>query len=135
MPVELINPAGIYKPATYFQASMSLGTRILCLAGQAAIDEQGNLVGPDDLEAQTEQAYRNVYFALQNLGATFLDIAKLTVYTVDWSPMKMDQLLSGAAKASKDLGFDHRRPITLLGVAGLARAGWLIEVEAMAVLP
>jgi enamine deaminase RidA (YjgF/YER057c/UK114 family) len=135
MPVEVVNPSGIYKPATYFQASISTGSRLVCLSGQVGIDEQGNLVGPDDLAAQTEQAYRNVYFALRELGANFLDVAKLMVYAVDWSPTKMGLLLSGATKASSDLGFDFRRPLTLLGVTGLARPEWLVEVEAMAVLP
>jgi enamine deaminase RidA (YjgF/YER057c/UK114 family) len=135
MGVKVINPSGIYRPTTYYQASVSSGDRLICLSGQAGIDEQGNPVGPNDLAAQTEQAYRNVYFALRELGATFQDVTKLTVYAVDWSPTKMDLLLAGATKAANDLGFDIRRPVTLLGVTGLARPEWLVEVEAMALLP
>ena len=110
------------------------GTGILCLSGQVAIDEQGRLVGAGDLAAQTEQPYRNVFFALQDLAASFSDIAKLTVYAVDWSSSKMESLLSGAAKAGHDLGFDFRRPVTLVGVTGLANPDWLVEVEALAVV-
>ncbi|MGZ5571842.1 MAG: RidA family protein [Usitatibacter sp.] len=134
MAVDVVNPKGIYKPTTYFQASVSTGTRIICLSGQVAIDEQGKLVGAGDLAAQTQQAYRRVFIALQDLGANFSDIAKLTVYAVDWSPSKMEALLSGATKAANDLGFDLRRPITLVGVTGLANPEWLVEVEAIVVV-
>jgi len=132
--VEVVNPNGIYKPKTYFQASVSSGTRIISLAGQVAIDEHGTVVGAGDLSAQTDRAYRNVFLALQDLGASFSDIAKLTVYVVDWSPSKMEFLISGAMRAAEDLGFDHRRPLTLVGVTGLADSTWLVEVEALAVL-
>jgi enamine deaminase RidA (YjgF/YER057c/UK114 family) len=134
MAVDAINPAGIYQPSTYFQAGVATGTRILCLSGQAAIDAKGSLVGPGDLTAQTQQAYRNVFLALQGLGASFSDIAKLTVYVVDWAPSKMEALLAGAANAATDLGFDYRRPLTLVGVTGLASPEWLVEVEALAVV-
>jgi enamine deaminase RidA (YjgF/YER057c/UK114 family) len=83
MAVNVVNPRGLYKPTTYFQASVSTGQRIICLSGQVAIDEGGKLVGAGDLAVQTEQAYRNVFFALRDLGANFPDVAKLTVYVVD----------------------------------------------------
>ena len=54
MAVDVVNPNGIYKPTTCFQASVSTGTRINCLSGQAAIDEQGQLVVAGDLAAQTQ---------------------------------------------------------------------------------
>jgi enamine deaminase RidA (YjgF/YER057c/UK114 family) len=83
--VEVVNPDGIYKPTTYFRASVSSGTKIISLAGQVAVDRMGKLVGAGDLAAQTEQAYRNVHLALKELGASFSDIARLTVCVVDWS--------------------------------------------------
>lgn len=46
----------------------------------------------------------------------------------------MDVLLAVAMKAAENLGFDLRRPVTLLGVTGLANEEWLVEVEATAVL-
>lgn len=50
--VRVINPRGIYEPSTYFQASISSGSQIICLAGQVAVAAQGNLVGGKDLAAQ-----------------------------------------------------------------------------------
>ena len=134
MGVVVVNPNGIRKPTTYFQASVASGTRFICLAGQVAVDEQGGLVGPGDLAAQTEQAYRNVHLALKALGASFADVAKLTVYAVDLSPDKMEPMLSGAMRAAQELGFDYRRPVTLIGVTALAGPDYLVEVEALAIV-
>jgi enamine deaminase RidA (YjgF/YER057c/UK114 family) len=78
---------------------------------------------------------RNVGTALQAAGATFADVAKLTVYVVDWSPEKMAALGEGLGRASGELGIDSVRPVTLIGVAALAEPDLLIEVEAVAVLP
>ena len=134
MPVQVVNPDGIHKTTTYFQASVSTGSKFICLSGQAAIDSDGKLVGAGDLAAQTEQAYRNLYTALAELGASFSDVARLTVYVVDWTSDKMPTLLAGVNRAAMDLGFDHRRSITLIGCTGLADPKWLVEVEAMAIV-
>ena len=134
MGVVVVNPDGIHKTTTYFQASIASGTRFICLAGQLAVDAQGRLVGHRDLAAQTQQAYSNVHIALKALGASFADIAKLTVYAVDLSPDKMEPMLSGAIRASEELGFDYRRPVTLIGVTALANPDCLVEVEALAIV-
>jgi enamine deaminase RidA (YjgF/YER057c/UK114 family) len=67
-------------------------------------------------------------------GATFADVAKLTVYVVDWSEERMADLVTGAMRAAERLGFDPVRPITLIGVAALGEPDLLVEVEAVAVL-
>lgn len=134
MPVQVVNPDGIHNTTTYFQASVSTGSKVICLSGQAAVDSNGRLVGAGDLAAQTEQAYRNIHAALTELGASFTDVARLTVYVVDWSSDKMPLLLAGVRSAAADLGFDHRRSMTLIGCTGLADPEWLVEVEAMAIV-
>ena len=72
--------------------------------------------------------------ALIEVGASYTDVARLTVYVVDLSPDKMQLLLAGVGNAARDLGFDHRRPVTLIGCSGLADPHWLVEVEAMAIV-
>ncbi len=134
MSVELINPNGIFEPDTYSQVAVGRGTKTIYLSGEVALDVQGNLVGKGDLASQSEQVYLNVAAALQGIGASFQDIAKVTVYVVDWTPDKMEQLVSGAMRAAEKLGFDPRRAMTLIGVASLAMPEFLIEVEAVAVV-
>ena len=134
MSVELINPNGIFEPDTYSQVAVGRGTKTIYLSGEVALDVQGNLVGKGDLASQSEQVYLNVAAALQGIGASFQDVAKVTVYVVDWTPDKMEQLVSGAMRAAEKLGFDPRRAMTLIGVASLAMPEFLIEVEAVAVV-
>ncbi len=135
MPVETLNPAGLPIPDVYAQVAVATGSRTVYRAGQVARTAEGESVGPGDLAAQTTQAFRNVHTALAAVGATFDDVAKLTVYVVDWEPAKMDQLGAGFLQAAGELGITAVRPITLLGVAALGEPDLLIEVEATAVLP
>lgn len=65
---------------------------------------------------------------------TFADVAKLTVYVVDWTPDKMPYFLDGVARATARLGETPAAPGTLVGVAALDVPEHLVEVEATAVL-
>ncbi|MDO3700222.1 RidA family protein [Micromonospora sp. C28SCA-DRY-2] len=134
MAVELVNPDGLPKPEVYRQLSIATGSRLVFLAGQVARDADGNPVGEGDLAAQVEQAYLNVGTALAGIGSSFDDVAKLTIYVVDWSPDKMPALGEGVSRAAARLGIDPVKPITLIGVAALGEPDLLVEVEATAVI-
>ena len=134
MSVEVMNPPGVFAPTTYSQVAIARGTKTIYLSGQVALDARGEVVGKGDLAMQAEQAYLNVGAALAGAGARFRDVAKLSVYVVDWRPEKMEQLVAGAMRAAERIGFDARRPITLVGVAALGAPDFLIEVEAIAVV-
>jgi enamine deaminase RidA (YjgF/YER057c/UK114 family) len=135
MVVELVNPDGLPKPEAYFQAAIASGSRTVYLSGQVARNAQGEAVGEGDLAAQVEQAFLNVATALAGLGGSFDDVAKLTVYVVDWTGDKMDALLAGAVRAAERLGINPVKPTTLIGVAALGEPDLLVEVDAIAVLP
>ncbi|MGW6729031.1 RidA family protein [Nocardia sp. NPDC055029] len=134
MAVELVNPEGLPKPEVYRQLSIATGTRLVFLAGQVARDADGNPVGAGDFAAQVEQAYLNIGTALAEIGGSFDDVAKLTIYVVDWGPDKFPLLGEGVARAAAKLGVDPVKPITLLGVAALGEPDLMVEVEATAVL-
>lgn len=135
MPITLINPAGLAEVPIYRQVSVSSGSRIVFIAGQVALDPDGNKVGEDDLAAQVEQVYLNLHTALTEVGATFDQVAKLTVYLVDWTADKMGAFIDGVARASARLGVEVPvPPLTGIGVAALAEPFVLVEVEAVAVL-
>ena len=91
-------------------------------------------VGDGDFAAQVEQCYLNIGTALAEIGGSFDDVAKLTVYVVDWTPDKMPLLREGVARAAAKLGVTPVKPITLLGVAALDEPDLLVEVEATAVI-
>jgi len=128
MTITLHNPEGLPIIDVYHQVAITTGTRTAYLAGQVAWD------APADLTAQVEQAYLNIATALEGIGGSVKDVAKLTVYAVDWTPDKMPALLKGLSQATARLGVTHSPPATLIGVAALDVPEHLVEIEAVAVL-
>ncbi|WP_405820135.1 RidA family protein [Streptomyces sp. NBC_01390] len=134
MAITLLNPEGLPKIDVYRQVSIATGSKLVFIAGQVAWDADGVTVGEGDLAAQVERSYLNVGTALAEAGATFDDVAKLTVYAVDWTPDKMPTLLEGIARAAEKLGVTPVPPATLIGVAALDIPDHLVEIEATAVI-
>ena len=54
-------------------------------AGQAALNEKGELVGANDIRKQTEQTLKNIKGVLNNLGASLNNVVKVTVWLKDFS--------------------------------------------------
>ncbi|MFJ7060258.1 RidA family protein [Streptomyces microflavus] len=134
MAITLLDPEGLPKVGVYRQVSVATGSKLVFIAGQVAWDADGTTVGAGDLAAQVEQCYLNIGTALAGAGGSFDDVAKLTVYVVDWTSDKMPQFLEGAARAAAKLGVTPVPPGTLVGVAALDVPEHLVEIEATAVL-
>jgi enamine deaminase RidA (YjgF/YER057c/UK114 family) len=134
MAIKLVNPDGLPKVDIYRQVSVATGSKLVFIAGQVARTAGGDPVGDGDLAAQVEQCYLNLGTALAEVGASFDDVAKLTVYLVDWTPDKMSLFLAGVARASAKLRITAAPPLTGIGVAALAEPDLLVEVEAVAVI-
>lgn len=122
---------GLFKNPAYSHVAIASGARTIYISGQVAMDSQGNLVGAGDLGAQTEQVMRNLGLALAGAGASFADVVKITTYVVDYKP----EYRAIISKARTPF-FAGREPpaSTLVGVSALALPGWLIEIEAVAVV-
>jgi enamine deaminase RidA (YjgF/YER057c/UK114 family) len=134
MAITLVNPSGLPKIDAYRQVSIATGSKLVFVAGQVAWDAEGVTVGEGDLAAQVEQCYLNISTALAEAGGSFDDVAKLTVYVVDWTPDKMPALMEGISRAAAALGVTPVPPATLLGVAALDVPDHLVEVEATAII-
>jgi enamine deaminase RidA (YjgF/YER057c/UK114 family) len=125
-----LKPEGLSEPRGYSHVVVTTGSRIVFLAGQVALDPEGNLVGGGDVGAQAEQVYRNIATALAAAGADVSDVAKLTTYVVG----HRGELLHHVMEARRTIFGDHTPASTFIGVQALARPEYLIEVEAIAVL-
>ena len=130
MTLELINPESLPTPASYTQVIVATGRRLVFVAGQVADDSQGSLVGPGDLAAQARQAFANVGRCLAAAGAEPEQVPKITIYVVQHRP----EYLPDISAARVALFGDHKPADTLVGVETLAEPGYLIEVEAIAVV-
>jgi enamine deaminase RidA (YjgF/YER057c/UK114 family) len=135
MPVDLVHPDRVHRVDVHHQVAVAQGTRTVYLAGQVSWDLEGTLVGPDDVAAQAEQAYLNIHAALDAVGATPADLAKVVVYIVDLDETKAEQFVVGRERAAATLGVEFQQPSTWIGVTALAAPGFLVEIDAVAVLP
>jgi enamine deaminase RidA (YjgF/YER057c/UK114 family) len=129
MTLELINPGDLPVPATYAHAVIAAGSKMVFIAGQEPEDSQGHLVGPGDLGAQARQVFANLGRALAAGGARPGQVAKITIFVVHHRP----QYLPAIEQARVALFGDHKPADTVVGVEALARPGYLIEVDAIAV--
>jgi enamine deaminase RidA (YjgF/YER057c/UK114 family) len=128
--VELTNPDGLHTPQSYSHVATATGSRLVFVAGQAADDVDGNLVAVGDLAGQARQAFANVGRALAAAGARPDQVARITIYVVGHRP---DYLADISAARMAVFG-DHRPADALIGVETLAEPGYLIEVDAIAVV-
>ena len=124
MPAQSIQPEGLPTPPTYSHV-MKAGSTVY-IAGQVSQDENGNVVGAGDFNAQAVQVFENLKKALASVGADFGNLVKITVYITD--PRFREAL--GTVR-----GGYLKPPLptsTLIVVAGLALPEYLIEIEGIA---
>ena len=65
---------------------LSQGFRVgdlVIVSGQAALDEQGNVVGAGDFDAQAEQVFRNLSRVLEAGGSSLDRVVKVTIFLTD----------------------------------------------------
>lgn len=134
MAIALINPEGLPKVDAYQHVAVATGSKTVFVAGQVAWDAEGRTVGEGDLAAQLEQCFANVATALAAAGASFDDVARLTIYIVDLTPDKLPLLMEGRARAAAKLDVTLLAPGTVVGVTALAEPDLMVEVEAIAVI-
>jgi reactive intermediate/imine deaminase len=123
-----INPPALHSPIGRGYSHAVKVDRTLYIAGQVALDAQGNLVGRGDIRAQTEQVFRNLQAVLEACGGSLQDLVKITVYLVrpqDIAPFREVR--------SRYLGANPPAS-TLVVVSQLASPDFLVEVEGIAVL-
>jgi enamine deaminase RidA (YjgF/YER057c/UK114 family) len=133
MTKEYINPATLFRSLDhgFSQAVAASGARTLYVSGQTAWDAGRQLVGGMDLAAQARQAFCNVRSAVEAAGGTLADVVSVRIYVVDYKPEKAEAVGRALREAFAGPG---KPAATWIGVASLADPGFLIEVEATAVL-
>ena len=102
---------------------------LLFVAGQVAVDEQGQIVGRGDPAAQCEQVMKNIQAICRGAGASMADIVKMTVFVTDM------RLLAAMAPVRARYMGQHRPASTAVQVVGLFAPEILLEIEAVVAVP
>ena len=133
MAKEYVNPTSLFRSLEhgFSQAVVASGRKTIYVSGQTAWDAEKSLVAGSDFGAQTMMAFRNVKIAIEAAGGTMADVVSLRSYIVDYEPEKAVAI----NRALREFFPGNSKPATTwIGVACLADPGFLIEVEAIAVI-
>lgn len=132
---RVLTPKGDGKPIGMYSAGFEVDAgRLVFVAGQVAMNAQGQLVGEGDVAAQAGQVFRNLEAILGEAGCTFRDVVKFTTFLTrsedfarfgEWRKQEYARLFPDGVYP----------PNTGMVVQALARPGLLLEVEAIAAKP
>jgi 2-iminobutanoate/2-iminopropanoate deaminase len=113
------------EPISHYTHAVSFGDLVF-VSGCTATDEDGALVGGEDVELQTEQVLRNLEEALVAAGSSLKHVLKVTLYLTDIRDRERINI------ARQRLFGDIRPASTLVEVSKLAIEGARVEIEAIA---
>ena len=125
------NPASVAPPMKphYSNSIRTESGPLLFIAGQVALDADGNLVGEGDIPAQATQVIENIKAIVEANGGGLADIAQVTVYVRDIE----------AFNSISDIRaryFPADGPASaIVEVSALAWPEFLLEIAAVAALP
>lgn len=123
-----IRVTGLAEPISHYTDAVLAGG-LLFVSGAVAVDEEGKLVGGDDVVAQTRQVFENLRAILAAGGCSFADVVKVTVFLteIDERPLvnTVRQEVFGATRPAS----------TLVEVPRLAVPGARVEIECVAQVP
>jgi enamine deaminase RidA (YjgF/YER057c/UK114 family) len=125
-----VNPPELGTPPGYAQIVEVSARRMVFVAGQTALDRDGNVVGRGDFAKQAGQVFDNLTVALSAVGCTPANLVKLTVFLTDMGNLSV-------YREARNRFFESVSPraapaVTLVEVSKLYGADFLIEIEAIA---
>jgi 2-iminobutanoate/2-iminopropanoate deaminase len=129
MTTKVIQPKTLSDPRPrYSQGILTEGGKLLFVAGQTASDNDNNVVGKGDIEAQTEQVFKNLRAVLEEAGGTLDNLVMTTTYITD------RKYREGYNRVRMQYYKTSSPTSTLVIITGLAHPDYLIEINGIAVL-
>lgn len=126
--MEFLNAPGLPRAPSAAASGIKVALReVILISGQVAWDEEGNVVGPGDIDAQAMQAFRNLRDVLALGGADLTDIVKLNFYLTSQSYRQP------VLRVREQWLGEHHPPSTTVIVRGLVEPELMIEIDAIAV--
>lgn len=116
-----------YEGSIGFSRAVRIGDRV-AISGTAPVADDGSVVAPGDALGQARRCLAIIERALGDAGGALRDVVRTRVYLVD------RRAWEGVARAHSEAFGAIRPASTFVVVAGLLDAGWMVEIEAEAVL-
>jgi enamine deaminase RidA (YjgF/YER057c/UK114 family) len=130
--VQHLNPDTLNRNPAFTNVVVVTGPgKMIYVGGQDAVDAAGQMVGKGDIRAQAEQVFKNLQAALEAAGASLENVIKWNILIVQGQSLQ-----AGFEVFQRVWGRRANPPaITVMFVAGLANPEFLIEMDAVAVIP
>jgi enamine deaminase RidA (YjgF/YER057c/UK114 family) len=130
---EILNPESPGVTRGYNNGLLApAGGRILFVAGQVAMDANGQVID-GDVAAQWARALENVMAVVRAAGGEATDIGRMTIFVTDKAEYMAARMALGTVWR-RVMG-SHYPAMTLVEVSGLVEEGAVVEIEATAVIP
>ena len=124
---KLVRSGRKWESLVGYCRAVKMGPHI-AVSGCAPVDDDGNLVGPDDPYLQAKQCIAIIAAALEEVGASLDDVVRTRMFVTDISRWEE------AARAHQE-AFAAITPATsMVEVSGLIGAGMMVEIEADAIV-
>ena len=123
--IERKNPEGMTQPTGYNH--LVKAGNLMFIAGQVALDGEGNVVGEGDMVLQVRQVLENMKTVLASEGADFSNVVKINIFTTDIDRFR------DAGDVRREYFSDNPPASTLVQIERLARPVFLVEIEAIAI--
>jgi enamine deaminase RidA (YjgF/YER057c/UK114 family) len=101
---------------------------VIEVSGTVAVDEQGTLIGEEDLYLQTEYILKKIEAVLLQAGATLQHVVRTRMFVTDISRWEE------AGRAHGEVFGEIRPCTTMVEISRLIGDGQLIEIEATAII-
>lgn len=98
------------------------------VTGTVASDDDGKVVGAEDAYAQTKFIYQKIEAVLKRAGAAMKDVVRVRMYVTDISRWQE------YGRAHSEFFKDIKPCNTMVEVSALIEPGYLIEIEATAII-
>lgn len=129
MSIDRVNPPELARPSGFSHAVVGSGT-VIALAGQTALDRDGQIVG-HDVVTQFEVALGNLLTALAAAGGRPDQLVSLTTYLVDLADYRRHTAEAGAVWR-RLVGRDYPA-MAAVGVRQLWDPAALVEIQGLAI--
>jgi enamine deaminase RidA (YjgF/YER057c/UK114 family) len=130
---ETLNPRSLFDSRQYGFSQIVVANpgKLVFISGQVAWDENLHVVGENDLAKQTQKSLDNLKIAMEAAGGSLDNIVMPRIYKVNYQEDD-GAIINRILKAN--FGIENPPASSWVSVNGLANKGFMIEIEAQAVI-
>jgi reactive intermediate/imine deaminase len=121
----------VREPSGHFSQAIAIEAkgRMVFISGMTARRPDGSIAGIGDIEAQTRQVCENLKSAVESAGGTMDDVCRVDVY------VRNIEHFESIHKVRREYFKMPAPASTMVEVSKMVNADYLIEINAIAVIP